>query len=152
MEIQIRSYRPSDCRETAALFYSTVRTVNRKDYSEEQVRAWAPEKMDLENWRESFTEHFALVAVAGEQNVGFGDIAQDGYLDRLFVHRNYQRRGIGTAICDLLEQMAGTDTLCTHASITARNFFEKRGYLVLREQQAERRGVLLANFVMEKRR
>ena len=36
-----------------------------------------------------------------------------------------------------------------HASITARGFFERRGYRVVREQQIERRGVLLTNFVME---
>lgn len=31
-------------------------------------------------------------------------------------------------------------------------FFEKRGYRVIREQQVERQGVALTNFVMEKRR
>ena len=40
----------------------------------------------------------------------------------------------------------------THASITARPFFEKRGYRVVKEQQVERHGVLLTNFVMEKPR
>ena len=37
-----------------------------------------------------------------------------------------------------------------HASITARPFFEQRGYRVVRQQQVERGGVLLTNFVMEK--
>ena len=40
----------------------------------------------------------------------------------------------------------------THASITARPFFEKRGYRVVKEQQVERNGVFLTNFVMVKRR
>ena len=40
----------------------------------------------------------------------------------------------------------------THASITARPFFEKRGYQVLRAQQVERRGILLTNYIMEKTR
>ena len=38
----------------------------------------------------------------------------------------------------------------THASITARPFFEARGYRVVRQQQVERQGVALTNFVMEK--
>jgi len=42
--------------------------------------------------------------------------------------------------------------IVTHASITARPFFEKRCYKVVLEQQVERRGVLLTNFVMEKQR
>ena len=44
--------------------------------------------------------------------------------------------------------MAGT--IVTHVSITARPFFEKRGYRVVKEQQVERRGIRLTNFVMEK--
>lgn len=38
----------------------------------------------------------------------------------------------------------------THASVTAMPFFELRGYAVLKEQQVERKGLLLTNFVMEK--
>ena len=40
--IQLRRYRPSDCAGILRLFYDTVHTVNRKDYTEEQVEAWAP--------------------------------------------------------------------------------------------------------------
>ena len=39
---KIGGYRASDAPEIARLFYETVRSVNRADYSEEQVRAWAP--------------------------------------------------------------------------------------------------------------
>ncbi|MCP8855721.1 MULTISPECIES: GNAT family N-acetyltransferase [Latilactobacillus] len=81
--------------------------------------------------------------------IGFGDIDQAGYLDRLFVHADYQRRGVATAICHQLEQ-AVAGRVITHASITARPFFESRGYQVIREQQVARQGVLLTNFVMEK--
>ena len=35
-------------------------------------------------------------------------------------------------------------------SITARPFFERRGYRVVREQQVERQGIMLTNFVMIK--
>lgn len=40
--------------------------------------------------------------------------------------------------------------MTTHASITARTFFEARGYRVVRQQQVERQSVALTNFVMEK--
>ena len=82
--------------------------------------------------------------------VGFGDMDETGYLDRLYVHKDYQRRGVATAICDALEQRTKAAEFTTHASITARPFFEKRGYTVAREQQVERRGVWLTNFVMKK--
>lgn len=44
----LRDYMPSDCREMAELFFDTVHTVNRGDYSEEQVNAWADGSPDLE--------------------------------------------------------------------------------------------------------
>ena len=73
-----------------------------------------------------------------------------GYLDRLYVHKDYQRQGVATAICDELERAVKAGKYTTHASITARPFFQKRGYRVVREQQVERCGILLTNFVMEK--
>ena len=43
-----------------------------------------------------------------------------------------------------------TTQITTYASITAKAFFEKRGYKTVRKQQVERNGILLTNFVMEK--
>ena len=40
--------------------------------------------------------------------------------------------------------------ITVHASITARPFFEKRGYRLVRSQTVERRGVQMQNFHMEK--
>lgn len=147
----IRAYQPSDCRELAALFYKTVHSANARDYTKEQLDAWAPERTDLEWWDRSLREHLCLVAVEGGVLAGFGDMDRAGYLDRLYVHPDYQRRGVASSLCGRLEQ-AAPGTIVTHASITARPFFEKRGYRVLRRQRVERRGVFLTNFVMEKKR
>lgn len=81
--------------------------------------------------------------------VGFGDIDKTGYLDRLFVHADYQRKGIATAICNQLEQ-AVQGNITTDASITAKPFFEKRDYKIVKEQQVERQGIFLTNYVMIK--
>ena len=82
--------------------------------------------------------------------MGFGHMDDTGYLDRLYIHKNHQEEGIGTVLCDKLESMVNVKKITTHASITARPFFEKRGYRVIREQQVERKGILLTNYVMEK--
>ena len=145
----LRAYRPGDCREMAALFYDTVHTVNARDYTPEQLNAWAGGPVDLDVWDRSFRAHTTLVAVADGRIVGFGDIAGDGYLDRLYVHKDWQRRGVATALCGRLEA-AVPGPVTTHASITARPFFQRRGYCVVRPQQVERRGVLLTNYVMVK--
>ncbi len=148
-QIILRAYQPEDCEKMGKLFYETVHTVNAKDYTKEQLDAWANGKLDLEQWNQSFLEHDTIVAVQKENIVGFGDMVPTGYLDRLYVHKDYQRRGIATMICDMLEKNR-PGQFVTHASITARPFFEKRGYHVVKEQQVEREGIYLTNYVMKK--
>ena len=147
----IRNYQPSDCKELTELFYNTVHNVNAKDYTKEQLNVWATGQADLEKWNDSLQKHFSVVAVDNEIIVGFGDIDKTGYLDRLFVHADYQSKGIATAICNQLEQAIKGD-ITTHASITAKPFFEKRGYKIAKEQQVERQGIFLTNYVMIKER
>lgn len=146
----IREYESSDCACLAQLFYDTVHTINAKDYSKKQLDVWATGKVDLEAWDRSFKDHHTLVAVCDGEITGFADMDDTGYLDRLYVHKDYQEKGIGTALCDRLENTTSASKITTHASITARPFFEKRGYKVVKEQQVERRGILLTNYVMEK--
>ncbi|MGN1136480.1 MAG: GNAT family N-acetyltransferase [Oscillospiraceae bacterium] len=148
----IREYEPSDCETLARLFYDTVHSVNIKDYTDEQVSAWATGEVDLTAWNNSFLEHFTVVAEDDGVIVGFGDIAENGYLDRLYVHKDCQHNGIGTAICDKLEKSVNSLEFTVHASITAKPFFESRGYTVVKEQQVVRMGVFLTNFYMKKRK
>lgn len=146
--IQLRTYRPEDSAVLAALFYETIHAVNAADYSEEQLGVWADGNTDLTVWNASFLEHFTVVAELDGRISGFGDITQEGYLDRLYVHKDTQRCGIASAVCDVLEAHCGAKVITTHASVTARPFFEKRGYRAVRTQQVERAGILLTNYVM----
>ena len=146
----LRRYRSADCEEMAKLFYDTVHEVNIRDYTAEQVNAWADGNIDLAAWDKSFTEHYTVVAEENGVIVGFGDITEGGYLERLYVHKDYQRKGISTAICDALESYPDTDELTVHASITAKPFFISRGYSVVKEQEVVRREVVLKNFFMKK--
>lgn len=151
--ITLRPYLPSDITAIAGLFYNTVHTVNRRDYNDIQLDAWADGNIDLDKWNSSFQSNITVIAEIAEANsiiVGFGDITHDGYLDRLYVHKDYQHIGIATAICDYLESRTDSDKIITHASITARPFFEKRGYVTVKEQQVIRHNVALTNYIMEK--
>lgn len=82
--------------------------------------------------------------------IGFGDIDQTGYLDRLYVNKDSQNKGVATAICDKLESEVKFACVTVHASITAKPFFEKRGYKILKMQEVEREGVCLRNYIMQK--
>lgn len=146
--MNLREYRASDCERMAELFYETVHSVNKKDYTKNQLDAWASGKVDLDAWHQSFAEHKTFIIEKDGSLVGFGDIDQTGYLNRLYVHKDFQSQGIGTALCDKLE--GGFDVIEVHASITAKPFFLRRGYKVVKEQQVERGGVYLSNYVMVK--
>ena len=146
----IRSYVSDDCREMARLFYDTVHTVCNRDYTPEQLDAWATGTVDLEKWDKSFLSHHTVVVENDGRILGFGDMDNFGYLDRLYVHKNCQGMGIGSAICRVLEKRVDAHRYTVHASITARAFFEKMGYAVVKAQQIRRNGVDLTNYIMEK--
>lgn len=149
-----RDYRPEDCTEIVNLFYETVHAVNKRDYTESQLNVWATKNIDLELWNKSFLKNFTVVACEEELIIGFGDINDSGYLDRLYVHKDYQGKGIASKIVNSLEdyiKKLGVTIITTEASITAKNFFESKGYKVIKSQQVKRGNELLKNFVMEKR-
>ena len=143
--MELREYRSSDCVQLAELFYQTVHSVNARDYTPAQLDAWATGKVDLAEWDASFRKHDTIVAVENSVIVGFGDMDDSGYLDRLYVHKDYQRRGIASAICDALEGRVPGTRMTTHASITAKPFFLHRGYRVVKKQNVIRRGVVLGS-------
>ncbi|MDO4316267.1 MAG: GNAT family N-acetyltransferase [Oscillospiraceae bacterium] len=146
----IRCYRPGDLSPLLQLFYDTVHTVCAADYTSAQLDAWAPEEPDAAAWDASLRSRATLIAEENGVMLGFGNIGPDGYLDLLYVHKDHRRRGVAAVLCDFLETLYPVERVTVHASETARPFFEKRGYRVLRTQQAERRGQALTNYVMEK--
>ncbi len=119
------------------------------DYTAEQLSVWANNADSLKSKRNDLLEQRTLIAEANGIIVGFGSVDKSGCLDLLFTHRDYQRQGIANALCDELEK--GFSVINTFASITAKTFFEKRGYSVIRSQQVERFDIKLKNFIMQKK-
>ena len=152
--MRIRSYHSDNCQAILSLFYETVHKINRRDYTQEQIEAWANNhKIDPIAWDLSLIHHKTLVAEMNGIIVGFGDL-NGNFLDRLYVHAEYQRRGIATTIMDRLELYVAEQnyvTIVTHASITAYPFFRDRNYQLVKEQQVERHGVFLKNMMMQKK-
>ena len=150
MEIRIRRYRPEDCLTLTRLFYETVRRANLGDYTQDQVEAWATAPPEEKRWAAMLLDHESWVAEGEDGILGFATLDGD-YFDHLFVRWDCQRQGVARALADALENRAwekGCEKIRVHASITARPFFEKRGYQLIKEQQVEKRGRLLTNFVM----
>jgi len=150
----ITRFEEKDIEAIVSLFYETVHCINAKDYTMEQLAVWAPasqQKSKLHTWKVSFNQNLTYVARSANQIVGFSDMTYSGYLDRLYVHKDAQNQGIATALVDKLEYEAKKlklASMTTDASITAKPFFEKRGFTIIQKQIVERSGVQLANYEM----
>ena len=149
----VRDYGADDAWEICQLFYETVRAVNLGDYSPEQVRAWAPAPPDPAAWHARMSGRHTLVAERGGEVVGFAELEGDGHLDMLYCRRDAVGSGVGSSLYAAVEERArglSIGRIFTEASITARPFFERHGFRVLRRNTVLREGTELTNFSMEK--
>ncbi|WP_427892838.1 GNAT family N-acetyltransferase [Kribbella sp. GL6] len=155
MTVSVRSYRPEDAEPTWESYFHAVRDTASKDYSPEQVAAWAPEQVDLEEWDARRAAAHTFVALINDQVVGFGDVTGDGLLDMLFVHSSATGRGVARALVSAVVAKArslGLVELHTHASRTARPAFERFGFEVTRANDENWiRGQNLPNYDMRLR-
>lgn len=155
--MKITKFQNDDTQEIIQLFYDTVHTVNALDYTKDQIDAWAPLdkiQLKLESWSKSLSANITYVAKINTTIVGFGDLTIGGLLDRLYVHKDFQRKGIATELLNKLESEALKLNLLeiqTYASITAKTFFETNGFTSISVNNVERNGTVLTNFLMVKR-
>lgn len=99
------------------------------------------------------SSRLSFVAELNGAILGFADITADGYLDHLYTHRYYQGIGVASALVQTVERemiALRVQRVTTDASITARPFFERRGYVMVQPQMVTVRGVTMQNFRMEK--
>lgn len=138
----------------AELFFETVHRSNGGDYSPDQLDVWAPSGLDHQRIiADKLTAQYTLAAKASDALVGFASLAEPDYLDMLFVHPAWQRHGIARQLVAHLElhaQHCGAAIIQTHASLTARPFFEASGYRFVSENTVMRNRIELKNLLMEK--
>ncbi len=149
----IREFKPGDVNSLVRLFTDTVHKVNARDYSREQVNAWAPEQADLELWMKRFRGSITLVAEENQTIVGFANLDSSGHIDCFYIHSEHQNKGYGSKLLSAIEQRAkvlGLKKIFTESSITAKSFFLKKGFSLLKQHTVTVRGVKMANFIMEK--
>ncbi len=151
--MQIRLFRPEDTQAIAQLFHDTVRTVNVRDYSLEQVKAWSPDDIYFRNWESLCSSRFTYVAEAEQKILGFGELEPNGHIDCFYCHHQYQRQGIGSQIYRAIENKArelNLACLSVEASITAKPFFVSQGFLIVKQQAVSCRGKTFINYLMQK--
>jgi putative acetyltransferase len=149
----LRPYRADDAPLLLDLFKDTIRRVNCRDYTPEQVAAWTSE-IKLEVWTAKLASRWCVVAEVNDgQLAGFADLEANGHLDRFYVHADQQRCGVGRALLAAVMQQAHEWQLprvFSEVSITARPFFLKHGFRVITDQLVFSRGAAFLNYRMER--
>jgi putative acetyltransferase len=151
IDLSIRPYNRADLDEVIAIFLGAIREIASRDYTPAQIEAWA--QVDRDGWDRRRLSRPTWVAVRGDALAGFTDLEPDGHLDFMFVHPAHQGVGVATALLAQVEAAArdqGLSRIFSEVSLTARPFFEARGFSVTQAQLVERRGQTLKNFKMAK--
>lgn len=152
-KVQVRCYQDGDAKHIASIFYNTVHTVNAKDYTKEQLNAWAPYYDNYAAWQEKYAKLNPFVATIDGTIVGFAEFEPNGHIDCFYVHHEFQGAGVGTALMREIEMEAREKLLpriYAEVSITARAFFASKGFQVIKQQTVGIRDTELTNFLMEK--
>ena len=152
--ITIRPYQPTDAASLTRLFRDSVRRIAAPDYTASQLRAWAPDLIDEQKFGHRCGSKATWVAEVEGRIAGFSDLEPDGHIDMLYVHPDFQRRGVARALLrhveDRLEPL-DLRRLYAEASITALPAFEAVGFRVVVPQTTTVRGETMTNYRIEKR-
>lgn len=151
----IRKFIPDDLEAVTVLFCDSVRTVASRYYDPVQIEAWGnPKTIDREQWLKNLSDNITYVAEDEKKLVGFGDMTHQGYIDHLFVHKNYQGRGAFRGIFKKFEEEArklSLQEMTTEASIMAMPIAKRVGFEVLEKQIKVHNGVEFINYRMRKK-
>jgi GNAT superfamily N-acetyltransferase len=132
-EVEISRATAGDAEAVYEIVLRALRERNARDYPVsviDRLVLTLPEGVasKLEEWH-------ANVAVVDGRTVGTGSL-NGKTVGAVFVHPDYQCRGIGTKLMGAVEKAANVqslNTLSVQSSITAQTFYAKRGFKVVRE-------------------
>jgi putative acetyltransferase len=149
--IVIRPFQAADLPIIIQLFQEAVSAINKRHYSSEQIGTWID--IDPVRWQATLSNHISFVAEINSMIVGFVDMTSDGYLDHLYIHKDYQARFVSLHLLKAVEKIArqlGLGKITTDCSVTAKVPAERAGFKVIKEQVVEKKRVQFITYHMEK--
>lgn len=155
---QVRVATPDDAAEILELHVASIRAFGPAAYDDEQVAAWAEKDGDTGRYPIEDDGHHLVAAQTDDEIAGYGHlIAGECEVRAVYVHPDYARDGVGSAILAHLEGYAlgvGIEYLQLWASLNAVAFYERRGYQPTTEATIQKeydgREISLAVMAMEK--
>lgn len=151
--MEIRRFRLGDEAALFRVYFTAIHEVACRNYTSEQVDAWAPADLDMDLWANKVQEIRPFLVELDGKIVGYADVQPDGYIDHFFVSGAHPRQGIGTLLMARIHEEAkslGLSELTSDVSMTAEPFFALHGFKVVERRLPMLRGVTVPNALMRK--
>ncbi|MBT3817209.1 MAG: GNAT family N-acetyltransferase [Candidatus Magasanikbacteria bacterium] len=148
--MNIRPITSTDYKKVEQLIKDAICKTNAKDYSKEVIDFM----IEIDPFRPRDTAHEREYFVATNNNNIHGVIGvKDNEIKTLFVDPKYHGKGIGSSLLSHIESIIldrGYKKSTVYSSISAKSFYIKHGYKVIREDSSKIGTEILLRYYMEK--
>ncbi len=156
----------SQCYATAVshIFHESIHHLNDDVYSCDDKSAWSAAPRSSYHWNKRLSRSQAWVVLDVSCSVngkprccGFINVEthfySQGYIDSLYVHPDYQGKGVAHKLYETLEHWAREQefsALSVDASKASKALFLSRGFKLRHKSYQEKLGRIIMGFLMEK--
>ena len=152
----LRRYEEKDTLQLCDIYYNTIHTVNKFDYTKEELEAWAPSNSYNEETYKKDTARWNKIRpfVVEENGViyGFAELENEGHINCFFVHHEHQGKGVGKMLakaCINEAKALGYKEIVTEVSITAKAFFLNQGFTLISPTLCDISGLNMKYYIMK---
>ncbi|WP_395146516.1 GNAT family N-acetyltransferase [Moraxella atlantae] len=153
MKLKIRKYKKIYALDICKLFYYSINSIDPNIYTEKQKNAWCSTTPDKDKWHKRLKDNITWVALKDDKVVGFLELEDNGYINCLFVHPEFQANGIASKLYEsmlLWVQKKNLKVIETDASEVAMPIFKKWGFNITEKKFIKRGAEILTNYNMRK--
>ncbi|WP_157794333.1 GNAT family N-acetyltransferase [Endozoicomonas ascidiicola] len=156
MSYFIRPSRPEDTGLLWGIYQSSIQTLGKPYYRNDQLQAWSGSFSTLSDFGDWLEKSSIFVVENAGIPVGFagfeGANEENGRIASLFVHPEHGRKGIASMLLEhLMNQLkdTGKTLLTTAASELSKPLFEKFGFTVREIETTILSGIEISRYAME---
>ena len=152
---EIRTATELDIDRILELCHNSILWSCRGDYNIDQLHSWAYIGFTPESLRHLINDSKIFLMEDHNGMIGVASIVKEQHIHLLYIHHEKQGCGYGKQLLSYMEFLIfckGYKSISLRASITAKPFFLKSGYTLLREHQSLIGNQSLTNFEMLKKK
>ncbi len=150
----IRRFQPGEEGAIWDVYFRSTHESNSRDYHSDLLDRWAPVDQNMNEWKGRCVQKNPFVAIIENRIVGMAELEPNGFVDYFYVSPDFERQGVGSRILAEIETEASRmnlSELTADVSLTAKGFFESRGFVVREARTHVILGHPAPNFSMSKR-